>query len=274
MILSYQKYSDNAVKNRWHLIERSQSAVDDSSDNSTKRRRTTLKFGPQISDVSDIESVVDSSLEEIIYSHADHEHAFEDLSSPVSPTFPIIAYDYDRDHEVANGELSPQGPQIPIPTEPISSNDRVNIFNRSHSFFRDVLFDPRLNDCEEFGDNLLDLFSPFDEADISAASIDLLPASVSNASSLATSSASTSTSLSSPSFSPYPSLMQPRMETNIHGCPHCYYPPLIQVDSTMQMGSPINHFHANNLRGINPTSLQEYSFSSLPIPLPFYFQAI
>ena len=117
--------SDNAVKNRWHLIERSRAALDDDSEDLTaKGKRSCTRMLPQVSDMSDSDESSSSYIpvEDVTYSHSDHDHSLHD--EEIYPTSaPIFSLPIDlirRDHEVDCSDNSS-----------ISSNSRC--LKRTHS---------------------------------------------------------------------------------------------------------------------------------------------
>lgn len=85
--------SDNAVKNRWHLIERSKSSSDDSSDASEKEHQRTFKL-PQLPRLHQNIITFPTSLpsEEFpdSYGHSDHDHgSYEADMSSVPPALMV-----------------------------------------------------------------------------------------------------------------------------------------------------------------------------------------
>ena len=120
--------SDNAVKNRWHLIERSRAALDDDSEDlAAKGKRSCTRMLPQVSDMSDSDESSFSYIpvEDVTYSHSDHEHSLHD--EEIYPTSaPIFSLPIDlirRDHELDCSEHSYNSS--------ISSNSRC--LKRTHS---------------------------------------------------------------------------------------------------------------------------------------------
>mmetsp|Transcript_32523 Transcript_32523/g.46913 ORF Transcript_32523/g.46913 Transcript_32523/m.46913 type:complete len:355 (+) Transcript_32523:129-1193(+) len=89
--------SDNAVKNRWHLIERSKNSSDDSSDVSVKelKRPPRLLLKVSTSSNSELENFSES------YSHFDHDHdSFEVEISDSTPALTLGQAHMSRaDHE-------------------------------------------------------------------------------------------------------------------------------------------------------------------------------
>lgn len=104
--------SDNAVKNRWHLIERSRAALDDDSEDFTsKEKRSCSRMVPQSSDMSDSDESIFSfsPSEDVCYSHSDHEHSQHEEVENVPLSFPIMSLPTDlsrRDHEWDSSDQS------------------------------------------------------------------------------------------------------------------------------------------------------------------------
>lgn len=101
--------SDNSVKNRWHLLERSHASHDDDSEDFTvkEKKRACSRMVPQSSDMSDSDESTSNfiSSEDVCYSHSDHEHSEHEEEECVPLSFPIFSLElFRRDHELESSD--------------------------------------------------------------------------------------------------------------------------------------------------------------------------